>query len=319
MKRRDFVKKTAIAGGSVAALSPLANNLSAQEISEEASSLPDLVAVHGGEPAEMFEKGIAAIGGMARFVKKGDRVVLKPNIGWDRTPEYGSNTHPELIRAVIKHCFASGAKEVSIFDHTCGNDWENRYALSGIEKVAKEEGAQMVPGNTESFYSEAEIPRGVSLKKAKVHALAKNPDVFINIPVLKHHSGAKITAAMKNYMGCIWDRRWWHGNDMPQCIADYASFQKTSLNIVDAYRVMLEHGPRGRSPEFAPVVKYQIISTDIVAVDAAATQIFSAVAKQHGKGTPYAISDIKYLEAGEKLGLGTTDLSKLKVKRINIA
>lgn len=319
MKRRDFVKKTAIATGSMAAVAPMASTLSAQDKNNGASGFPDLVALHGGTAADMFEKGIVEMGGMSRFVKKGDSVVLKPNIGWDRTPDYGSNTDPELIRSVIKHSFAAGAKEVFVFDHTCGNDWENRYAMSGIEKVAKEEGAQMVPGNTESFYSEVEIPRGVSLKKTKVHALAKNPDVFINIPVLKHHSGAKITAAMKNYMGCIWDRQWWHKNDMPQCIADYATFQKTTLNIVDAYRVMLEHGPRGRSPEFAPIAKYQVISTDIVAADAAATQIFAAVSKQFGMGTPFAISDIKYLEAGEKLGLGTTDLSKLKVKRINLA
>ena len=286
---------------------------------KEKAGLPDMVAIHGGTAADMFEKGIAEMGGMSRFVKKGQTVVIKPNIGWDRPPEYGANTDPGLVAKIVKHCFDAGAKEVFCFDHTCGNDWDNRYKVSGIAAAVESNGGKMVPGNTENMYEPQIVPKGVSLKDCKVHKLAINPDVFINIPVLKHHGGAKITCALKNYMGCIWDRQWWHRNNMPQCIADYASYQKTTLTIVDAYRVMLEHGPRGKSPEFSPIAKYQLISTDIVAADVAATQIFASVAKATGMGVPYKLDDIKYIEAAEKLGVGTTDLSKLNVKRISMA
>ncbi|MBO5255322.1 MAG: DUF362 domain-containing protein, partial [Opitutales bacterium] len=194
-----------------------------------------------------------------------------------------------------------------------------RYKISGIQKAVEDNGGEMVAGNNEAMYEEQNIPKGVILKKTKVHKLAINPDVFINIPVLKHHSGAKITCAMKNYMGCVWYRKWYHRNNMPQCVADYATYQKTTLTIVDAYRVMLEYGPIGKSPDFAPIAKYQIISTDIVAADAAAVQIFATVAKLAKMGTPFKLSDIKYIGAAEKLGVGTADLSKLSVKRISMA
>jgi len=313
MKRRDFITKTST--GLVAATLPLGKIASAQEN----SALPDLVAAHGGTAVEMFEKGIAEMGGMERFVKKGQTVIIKPNIGWDRTPDFGANTDPDLVGKVVEHCFKAGAKEVLCFDHTCGNDWDNRYKLSGIRDTVESAGGKMVPGNTENMFEEQTLPKAISLKNTKVHKLAINPDVFINIPVLKHHSGTKITCALKNYMGCIFDRGFWHRSDLPQCIADFGTYQKTDLTIVDAYRVMLQHGPRGEDPKFAPIAKYQIISTDIVAADVAATQIFSTVAKQHGMGKPYEVEEITYIGLAEKLGVGTADLSKLNVKRISLA
>jgi len=313
MKRRDFVKTAAAAAITL----PAANSIFAETVKE--GQTPDLVAVHGGEAADMFDKAIAELGGISRFVKKGQTVVIKPNIGWDRTPDYGSNTDPQLVGRVTKLCMDAGAKEVLCFDHTCGNNWSERYKMSGIQAEVEKAGGKMVAGNVQNMFTDAKIPRGVSLKEAQVHKLCINPDVLINIPVLKNHSGAKITCALKNFMGCIYDRQWWHKHDMPQCIADYATFQKCTLTIVDAYRVMLEGGPRGKDPKFAPVVKYQVVSADIVAADAAAVQIFATVAEQHGMGTPYTLDDIKYIGLAEALGVGTADLSKLKVKRISMA
>lgn len=329
MKRRDFITTSAL---SMAALAASWNNvLFAQDAAtetnkpkEDTEKKPlDLVAIYGGSATEMFEKGIAEMGGIGRFVKKGQQVILKPNIGWDRTPDYGANTNPELVGLVTKLCLEAGAKEVLCFDNVCGNDWENRYTMSGIKDAVEKNGGKMVPANTESMFVECDLPKSVSLKKARIHKLAMNPDVFINIPVLKHHSGTKITAALKNYMGCVHNRMFWHGNNLPQCIADYAAYQKSkpcvTLTIIDAYRVMLERGPRGSEPKFAPVAKYQIISTDMVAADVAATQIFATVAKQFKMGKPYELEEITYLPLAEKLGVGTMDLKKLNVKRIALA
>ena len=314
MNRREFITNAAVGAVSV----PFANGLFAETSANSEKPL-DMIALHGGSAAEMFERGIAEMGGMKRFVSKGQKVVIKPNIGWDQPPEVGANTDPELVGRVVKHCFEAGASEVLCFDHTCGNDWQNRYKMSGIDAAVTSNGGKMVAGNDEYMFELHDIPRGVSLKKAQVHKLTINPDVFINIPVLKHHVGAKITCALKNYMGCIYDRRWWHSNNMPQCIADYATYQKTTLTIVDAYRVMLEHGPRGKSPKFAPVAKYQIISTDIVAADTASVQLFASVATQHKMGKPYTLDEIKYIALAEQLGVGTTDLKKLNIKRVSIA
>lgn len=329
MKRRDFIKRATVGAAAAATLAGgWSGNLFAyaEEIKtsdkkpENTSDKPlDMVAIYGGTAVEMFEKGIAEMGGIERFVKKGQTVVLKPNIGWDRGPEYGANTDPDLVGLVVKKCLEAGAKEVLCFDNTCGTDWENRYEVSGIKAAVEKNGGKMAPGQTPSWFVDQDIPKGVSLKKAKVHRLAVNPDVFINMPVLKHHMGTKITASLKNYMGCILDRGYWHGHNLPQCIADFATYQKTTLTILDAYRVMLAHGPRGRDPKYSPIAKYQIISTDMVAADTAATQIFASVARQYKMGDPYEINEITYLPLAEKAGVGTMDLSKLNMKRLTMA
>ena len=319
MNRRNFLK-TAVVGTAAAATAPVwENSLFAAEETAESSKPLDMIAIYGGSPVEMFKKGIAEMGGMERFVKKGQRVILKPNIGWDRGPEFGANTDPDLVGYVTKICLELGAKEVLCFDKTCGNDWQNRYKMSGIKDAVEKNGGKMVDGQSDAMFEEQEIPKGVVLKKADVHKLAINPDVFINMPVLKNHSGTKITCALKNYMGCIRDRQFWHRNNLPQCIADFATYQKTTLTIVDAYRVMLEHGPRGNDPKFTTVAKYQIISTDMVAADVAATQIFATVAKQAKMGKAYTVDEITYLALAEKAGVGTMDLKKINMKRITMA
>jgi len=324
MKRRSFIKAAALGTAAVAmrwdsALFAQSDEKNEEKKSTESSAKPlDIVAVYGGTAVEMFEKGIAEMGGMGRFVKKGQSVVLKPNIGWDRTPEYGANTDPDLMGVVTRYCLEAGAKEVICFDRTCGNDWEN-YKMSGIQEAVEKNGGKMITGHNESLFEEQEIPKGVKLKKAKVHKLLLSADVCINMPVLKHHGGTKITAALKNSMGCIWDRGFWHSNDLPQCIADFSTYWKTQLTILDAYRVMLENGPRGSNPDRAPIAKYQIISTDMVAADTAATQIFAQVARQHNMGRPYTLDEITYLALAEKAGVGTMDLTKLNMKRVAMA
>src|SRR5690606_37119210 len=135
----------------------------------------------------------------------------------------------------------AGAKDVFVFDNTCDN-WVKCYANSGIERAAKDAGAKVVGGNTENYYQLVTV-NGVSLKTAKVHELVLSSDVFINVPILKHHSSTRITVSMKNLMGVVWDRGYWHRNNLHQCIADFAAFKKPDLNVVDAYAVMMRNGP----------------------------------------------------------------------------
>ncbi|MDR1171080.1 MAG: DUF362 domain-containing protein [Bacteroidales bacterium] len=307
MKRRDFITKSIGAGIAVGTGFTF---LSLEEAFGNSISNPhapyDLVAVMGGEPELMFEKGIAALGGMKNFVKAGQTVTVKPNIGWDRTPELAANTNPKLIAEIVKECFAAGAKDVFVFDHTCDN-WQKSYATSGIEKAAKDAGAKVISGNSEGNYKEKSIPNGKSLKNAKVHEKILECDVFINVPVLKHHDGAQVSFAMKNLMGIVWDRGFWHKNDLQQCIADMVSYRKPDLNIIDGYRVLKKNGPKGVSASDVSIEKSQIISTDIVAADAAAAKIF-------GKD-PASIGHIKI---ANDMGFGVMDLSKLNINRIKV-
>jgi len=306
MKRRDFLKKSIGAGvfaGSMASL--VSPKIFANTVNN--NQLPyDLVAIKDGTPEAMFDRAIEAMGGMKKFVKPGQNVVVKPNIGWAVSPERAGNTHPGLVKRIIEHCYEAGAKKVHVFDHSV-EEWRKCYQQSGIEKAARDAGATVAPAHSERYFQEVEIPKGKRLKKAKEHELVLESDVFINVPILKTHNSATLTIAMKNLMGNIWDRGFWHRNGLHQCIADFVSHRKPDLNIVDAYRVMRRNGPRGVSENDVALMKYQIISDDIVATDAAATKIF-------GK----EIDQIKHIDIAGKLGYGVDDLSKLNIRRLKV-
>ena len=311
MKRRDFFKKGILAGVATSALKfdKLQASLANNEIAVEKT--PDLVAVMGGEPDVMLDKALEALGGIKKYIKKGQSVVIKPNIGWDRKPELAANTNPILVGALVKKCLAAGASKVIVFDHTC-DDWKKTYSNSGIEEAVKKAGGIMVPGNDERYYKNVSLPRGIRLKETKIHEALLNADVWINVPVLKNHGGAKMTIAMKNYMGIVWDRGFFHSNDLQQCIADSCTWtKKPVLNIVDAYRVMRQNGPQGKSPDDVSTLKTLIISSDIVAVDTAAVQFFNQAEKM-------SLADVGHIEKGETHKLGTTNLEKLNIKRIRI-
>lgn len=306
MKRREFLSKSFKVGafaGSVFTIPGFYNNNFSSK--SYASSNYDLVAIKGGEPDIMFDEAIKQLGGMQNFVKKNQKVVVKPNIGWDVVPELGANTNPKLISRVIEHCFNAGAKEVYVFDNTC-DDWRRCYDRSGIESAVKNAKGQIVPGNSESYYQSVSIKNGKKLTNAKVHELILDCDVFINIPVLKHHSSTQLSIAMKNLMGIVWDRRYWHRNDLHQCIADFSAFgNKPTLNIIDAYNVMKKNGPRGVSKADVVVMKSQIISKDIVAADAASAKLFGMEPENIG-----------YIKLANQLGAGKMDLNSLQIKRI---
>ncbi len=310
MKRRDFLKTSAVAGATLSLnFDGLQAALSSNTVAVEKA--PDLVAVMGGEPTAMLDKALEALGGIGKFVKKGQKVVIKPNIGWDRAPEMAGNTNPELVAALVKKCLGAGAQKVTVFDHTCDN-WQKCYETSGISDAVKKAGGIMMPGNDEKYYKEVAIPGGVTLKNAKIHESLIEADVWINVPVLKNHGGAKLTCAMKNYMGIVWDRRYFHSNDLQQCIADICTWNKKPvLNIVDAYRIMHKNGPQGKSLSDVAQLKTLIASTNIVATDTAALRFFNQVEKLD-------ISAVGHIGKGEALKLGTSNLDKLTIKRIKI-
>jgi uncharacterized protein (DUF362 family) len=306
MKRRLFLKRTAGAG--LAAGAALAAGIPGDLFASTAQAKPyDLVAVMGGTPEAMFDLGIQSLGGMGKFVKKGQKVVVKPNIGWDVTPDKAANTQPGLVKRIVEHCVRAGASDVYVFDNTC-DDWIKCYGSSGIEAAVKAAGGKMVPGNTESYYRDITISGGKVLKSAKVHELILDCDVFINVPVLKHHASAKMTGAIKNMMGVVWDRRFWHRNNLHQCIADYTMFEKKPvLNVIDCYKVMLTNGPRGVSVDDIVDMKAQILSADWVAADTAAAKMMNLNPEQ-----------IDYLPIAQSMGAGTMNLESLNIHRIKM-
>jgi len=269
-------------------------------------ALPDLVAVKGGSAASRVDAALAAAGGISRFVRKGALVVLKPNMGWDVRPELAANTDPGVVKRLVELCLAAGARRVVVFDHTC-DSWRAAYTNSGIERAAKDAGAELAPAHAESYYQTVANPAALTLRQAKVHELVLEADVLVNIPVLKNHGGAGMTCAMKNLMGAVWDRGYFHASGLDACIAEAVLLRKPDLNIVDAGKVMLSGGPRGSAASRYSEQRLLLLSRDIVAVDTAA-------ARTLGPG-PDAF---EYIGKAAALGLGQPDLNKLSIRRIEL-
>lgn len=309
IQRRDFLKM-GFAVGAAFSLADLGGLFAADPAPVPAvpAGLPDLVAVRGGERIAMLDAALTKLGGIERFVKAGQTVVIKPNAAWDKPAELAANTHPSLVSHMVKLCLKAGAKEVNVFDHTC-DEWQRSYKNSGIQEAVEKAGGKMIPANTEDYYVEREIPKAVSMKTAKIHKLIANSDVYINMPVLKHHGGAVMTAAMKNVMGLVWDRGFFHKNDLQQCISDGVFLRKPDLNIIDAYTPMMRNGPKGKdASDLLTDVKTLVAGTDIVACDAACAMILG-----------HKADGIKHVELAAKAGHGQCDLKKVRIERVKLA
>lgn len=310
MDRRDFLKKGTTAAALAAIGFPM---LKGNDVL--ASSLPnaggDLVAVMGDDPTLMVNKAIEQLGGMSKFVKPGQKIVVKPNIGWAKGPEMAVNTNPDVVGAVVKQCLDAGASEVLVFDHTC-HEWTSCYEMSGTKAATEANGGKMIPGNNEKYYQEVELPKGIKITKTQVHEAIINCDAWINVPVLKHHGGAKMSLSMKNSMGIIWDRRTFHLKGLQQGIADLATYEKKAvLNIVDGYRTLTQNGPQGKSVEDTVLTKALFASADPVAIDTASVKFFNQI-----KEMP--IEKVSHIALAEKLQVGTQDLSSMNVMRIKL-
>ncbi|HUI29199.1 MAG TPA: DUF362 domain-containing protein [Candidatus Acidoferrales bacterium] len=307
MDRRTFVKKSFGASLAFGTLIKSGKIFPTRNFEEGFVPLPyDLVAIKGGEPDTMFDEGIKALGGMKAFIKKGDRVVVKPNIGWDVPPERGGNTNPKLVGRIIKLCLDAGAKEVSVVDHPC-DEWQRCYSNSGIAKSVNDAGGKMVPGASEKYFHPVSVKNGRTLTSSQEHEVILEADVFINVPILKSHSGTRVTAGMKNLMGNVWDRETWHRLDVHQCIADFSTYRKPALNVLDAYFVMKENGPRGISTDDVVTMKAQLISADIVALDTAGAKLFGVKPE-----------DVRYIALASDMKIGRMDLENLNIKRISM-
>lgn len=294
--RRDFIKNTGlITAGTFLGLS---GSLWA-EVPED--QFPSIVVVKNGSPAENTRKAIALLGGMGRFVKKGNTVVVKPNIGWDRKPEQAANTTPEVVSETIKLCFESGADRVLVFDNTC-NKPKRCYANSGIAEAAEDAGA-IVSYMADAGYKEYDMPKATHLKKWAYYSLAIEADCIINIPIAKHHGIAELTLGMKNLMGIMGGMRGRIHWKIHQYLPEIAAFVKPELTIIDATRILKANGPQGGNLDDVERQDTIIASPHIGTADAYAAGLF-------GKKP----TDIGYIVNSPQHGLGEIDIDKMNLR-----
>jgi len=304
--RRQFIKGAAVA----VTLPLLPETLPFYGTLAHAAAESNLVIAKNGSPTQLLQAAMTPLGGMGRFVKKGQRVVIKANIAWARTPEQACTNNPELMMALIKMCYEAGAKRVAVWDHTCDN-YQFCFSRSGLKEAGQKAGADVLSGHGRNVYKQVEIPKAKKLKTAEILRDVLESDVFINFPIPKQHFATELTLGMKNLMGIIWDMEQLHKIDLHQCIADVNTLRKPDLVVMDAVRILTTNGPKGPGKTIDP--GEVIVSTDIVAVDAYGAGFF----KNPKTGKPFMPEEIRFVKYAYDHGLGEIDLSKVQVKKVS--
>jgi len=300
MSRREFLKATS-AGLALGVIGKPGSLLAKEE--------HDLVVVNG-DPAAATRKALEAMGGISRFVKKGQRVVLKPNMSFNNPPDRATTTHPQVVVTVAQACLEAEAQRVVVLDYPLRKG-ELCLERSGILDACKSlKGVHVLALEDRKFFREIKVPQGKVFARVEVMQEVLDSEVLINLPQAKSHSATGVSLGIKGLMGLIWDRESFHSKyDIDQAIADLASVLKPQLTILDATRVLVSGGPGGPGEVVRP--NLIIAGIDPVAVDSYAV----SVAPWYGQN--FKGRQVKHLLMANQRGLGKIDLDQLKILKEN--
>jgi uncharacterized protein (DUF362 family) len=305
MNRREFLKSQIkgaflLSLGSSGILMPTAPVFAAE---------PYIAKVKG--PASAATRAaVDLLGGIKAFVKPGDRVVIKPNMSFNRTPEQASNTHPDVIRELVILCKEAGAGNILILDHTLSSP-QSAMERSGIKPAVDAiENNIVFSANNYSLYNDVPLAQGDRLRETQILKEVLRSDVLIAAPVAKSHSSAGVSLSMKGMMGLIWDRWTLHRQGLDAGIVDICTVLKADLTVIDGSRVLSTNGPNGPGK----VLKEDTIiaSRDMVAADACAVASFTWY------GRKYRPSQVGHIREAHQRGLGRMDIENLAIKTLSI-
>jgi uncharacterized protein (DUF362 family) len=301
MDRRDFLKQVMLWSAGISTAIPCFQ------------IVPELLAADDQPPLVTHAKGkdyyalvaqvLEPLGTISKFVSAGDRVVIKPNMAWDRNPAQAANTHPQVVKALVELSLDAGAKEVKVFDRTC-NEERRCYVNSGIQnamKTIKDKRLKYFHPDSRKFVP-VNIKRGKAVRQLDIYKDALEADTYINVPVAKHHSLSRLTLGLKNSMGVLGGNRGQMHQNLGQKLADLATVVRPKLTVIDATRILLRNGPQGGDIDDVKILDTIVASADPVACDAYATTLFDLQPK-----------DISSTVAAYKLGLGEMDLAKVRI------
>lgn len=304
MDRRRFIKDVFLWTAGISVAIPRFHITPAAIAAERPAPL--LAVGKGDDYRDLVRRVVDGLGGMARFVNRGDKVVIKPNIGWDRTPEQAANTHPLVVRALAELALEAGAKRVLVFDRSC-NEERRCYMRSGIRPSLEEleDRRLRIDYVDRRKFVPVEIKQGKSLTRWEIYREALEADCYINVPVAKHHGLSRLTLGLKNSMGVLGGNRGQIHHDLGQKLADLATVIRPRLTVIDATRILLRNGPQGGDMKDVKVLDTVVASADPVAADAYATTLF-------GLGP----ADIESTMAAYRMGLGEMDPDRMKVMTV---
>jgi len=242
---------------------------------------------------------------MARFVARGETVVLKPNVAWDRLPEQAATTNPDVVAEMVRLCLAAGAGSVIVADVTC-NDAEACFDRSGIAAAARAAGAEVVLPQAR-YFKKIDL-KGRTLGEWPVLEPFLDADKLINIPIAKHHSLTGVTLGMKNWYGLIGGDRSRLHQLVNESIVDLTAFAKPTLTVLDANRVLMRSGPTGGSLADVEQKNTVVASIDPVALDAYAAKAWWNL----------DVPQLRFLQIAVERGVGRADFASLRTRVVTV-
>jgi uncharacterized protein (DUF362 family) len=307
MERRDFLKRTGPAVALAAITGTTGYTFHNRETSRQKLTLaktasfevgpdpdlPVLTSVTNPDPVSALGAALDGIGGIGRFVRPGERVVIKPNVGWDRAPELGANTNPILVAEMVRLCIGAGAAQVVVSDFSCNNPLRS-FLRSGVREAGESAGATVILPVEEDL-AEVDLGGGV-LSRWPVLRQFVETDRFINMPVIKHHNLTRCTVSMKNLYGILGGRRNRLHQEIDQSIVDLAAFVRPTLTVVDGTRVLVRSGPQGGSLDDVVVENTVLCATDQVAADSRASEYLGLTGER-----------VSHIVLADRSGVGTLD------------
>ncbi|MBS1150474.1 MAG: hypothetical protein H6Q89_2172 [Myxococcaceae bacterium] len=265
---------------------------------EQPAGAPRWVVARGPDAAANVRRALEAIGGMGAFVKRGESVLIKPNVGWNRLPEQAANTNPEVVAEVVRHVRAAGAAKIWVADVPV-NAAERCFERSGISRAVGDAGATVLLPGSNSF-TEVSVG-GQVLQSANVLKVLADADKVINLPMVKQHGLTQLTGCLKNWYGVLGGHRVRLHQDIHHSIVDLAAMAKPTLTVLDATRVLMANGPTGGSLSDVKRLDTIVVGLDEVALDTFGASLMG-----------FDPAEIGFLEIAEKAGLGTRDFRSLK-------
>jgi uncharacterized protein (DUF362 family) len=299
--RRKFI--TTIGVGAVASMSLPAFRSFAKTTSQQVE-----LAVVQGNPTGAVAIALDLIGGIKKFIHPNDMVLIKPNVSFPSPKNWGSTTNPEVVKAVAQLVIEAGASRVIVADNTMRDGMICFERTGLIDELKDIEKVKVIPLQRESLFEEVEVPDGNAIKTVKIAKLIQRCNVLINLPCAKSHAATDVSFGLKNLMGLIWDREYFHqGTDLHTAIAELATVVRPQLTILDATRALVTGGPTGTG-------KIQELNTIIASTDPLAVDAYAASLTNWNNRSMNALS-IKHLSHAAKIGVGEIDLDKINIKK----
>lgn len=314
LSRREALIKVLRVAGAGASAAAMAAWLSQHSVRPEAalavgakrghtvatnSTLPEMAVIQGLDPALIVRQAVEELGGMRRFIAREDVVLVKPNIGWDRTPEQAATTNPDVVSEIVRLVLSAGAKRVIVTDVSC-NEPRRCFQRSGIAEAAQKAGAEVILPDPSKF-REVDL-QGEVLRAWPVFEPFLSANKVINVPIAKHHALTGATLGMKNWYGMLGGQRNQLHQKIHESLVDLADFVRPTLTITDCYRILLRNGPTGGNLDDVALKQTVVASTDPVAIDAYVAKAYWNI----------EVDALPYLKLAANRGLGTYEFERLR-------